>query len=49
MDQLAQHPLIGFLGSTQNPHVHIQAAFKLGSAGYVQQSFFDPGVVLAGH
>ncbi len=48
-DQLAHHPLIGFLGATQNPHVHIQAAFSPGSTGYLRSNFFDPGVILGGH
>ena len=47
--QLGQHPLIGFLGSTENPHVHIQAAYSDGSWGYLKNNFFDPGVILAGH
>jgi hypothetical protein len=44
--QLADHPLIGYLGATQNPHVHIQTAFATGSGGYLKTNFFDPGVVL---
>jgi hypothetical protein len=44
---LAQHPLIGFLGATQTPHVHIQAAFSSGKVGYAHQRFFDPSVLLA--
>ena len=45
--QLAQHPLIGFLGATQSPHVHIQTAFSLGTKGYLKSQFFDPGVVVS--
>jgi hypothetical protein len=45
---LAQHPLIGYLGATQTPHIHIQAAFSFGKVGYVRQRFFDPAVLLAG-
>jgi hypothetical protein len=47
--ELAQHPLIGYLGATQTPHVHIQAAFSPGKVGYVRKRFFDPSVLLAGH
>ena len=46
-DQLARHPLIGYLGSTQNPHVHVQAAFSPGKTGYLATRFFDPAVLLA--
>ena len=45
--QLAQHPLIGYLGSTQNPHVHVQAAFSPGKVRYLATRFFDPAVLLA--
>jgi hypothetical protein len=45
---LGHHPLIGFLGATEKPHVHIQAAFSPGSVGYLQNNFFDPSVILAG-
>jgi len=46
--ELANHPLIGYLGATENPHVHIQAAYGPGSTGYLRGPFFDPTVMLAG-
>jgi hypothetical protein len=46
--ELANHPLIGYLGATENPHVHIQAAFAPGATGYLRGPFFDPTVMLAG-
>ncbi|HLJ84876.1 MAG TPA: hypothetical protein VKT51_11950 [Candidatus Eremiobacteraceae bacterium] len=46
VDQLRDHPLIGYLGATEHPHVHIQTAFSLGRKGYLNSKFFDPGIVL---
>jgi hypothetical protein len=46
VDRLDDHPLIGYLGATQSPHVHIQTAFALGRQGYLHSNFFDPGIVL---
>jgi hypothetical protein len=45
-EELHNHPLIGYLGATENPHVHIQAAFGFGRQGYMKTNLFDPGVVL---
>ncbi len=45
---LEQRPLIGFLGAMQASHVHIQAAFGNGTAGYLRNYFVDPGLVLIG-
>jgi N-acetylmuramoyl-L-alanine amidase/uncharacterized protein YycO len=38
--------LVGFLGATSFPHVHIQSAFADGEAGYVRKPRFDPAVML---
>ncbi|HYR10151.1 MAG TPA: S8 family serine peptidase, partial [Longimicrobium sp.] len=38
--------LIGYLGATQFPHVHIQAASRDGSHGYLRGPRFDPVVML---
>jgi subtilisin family serine protease len=40
--------LIGYLGATQFPHVHIQAACRDGSHGYLRGPRFDPVVMLHG-
>jgi hypothetical protein len=44
---LALHPLIGYLGATVTPHVHIKAAFSPGRVGAVQRLIFDPAILLA--
>lgn len=44
--QLDSHPLVGYLGATVSPHVHIRASSALGSTGYIQSDQFDPGVVV---
>jgi hypothetical protein len=46
VDQLRDHPLIGYLGATEHAHVHIQTAFSLGRKGYLNSNFFDPGIVM---
>ncbi|MEA2567041.1 MAG: lysozyme, partial [Actinomycetota bacterium] len=38
--------LIGYLGATQFPHVHIQAAFASGEQRYLRVPRFDPAVML---
>jgi subtilisin family serine protease len=38
--------LVGYLGATQFPHVHIQAASRDGSHGYLKKPRFDPAVML---
>jgi hypothetical protein len=48
-NEIAAHPLVGFLGATETPHVHIQAAFANESAGYLRNYFIEPNVVLTGH
>jgi hypothetical protein len=45
--QLDTHPLIGYLGATQNQHVHISAIFNPGlTPGDDKGLGFDPGVIL---
>jgi hypothetical protein len=39
--------LVGFLGATQGPHVHIQASYGDGEKGYLNYPRFDPVVMLA--
>jgi hypothetical protein len=39
-------PLIGYLGATQFPHLHVQAAFAEGEHGYLRRPRLDPVVVL---
>lgn len=47
---VAQLPLIGFLGATQTPHVHIQSRFAFGVAGFLDKSsgapLVDPNLVV---
>lgn len=38
--------LVGYLGATSFPHVHIQAAFAGGEVDYVRKPRFDPAVML---
>jgi N-acetylmuramoyl-L-alanine amidase len=38
--------LVGYLGATQFPHVHIQAAYGGGEQGYLRTPRFDPTVML---
>ena len=38
--------LVGYLGATQFPHVHIQAAYGAGEQGYLRTPRFDPTVML---
>ncbi len=39
-------PLVGYLGATQFPHVHVQAAFATGNHDYLRQLRFDPEVMI---
>lgn len=39
-------PLIGYLGATQFPHVHVQAAIAPGSQGYLRSQRVDPELVV---
>ena len=41
-DELARHPLIGYLGATQTSHTHIQAIMTVGSHSF----YFDPQPLL---
>jgi N-acetylmuramoyl-L-alanine amidase/cell wall-associated NlpC family hydrolase len=38
--------LVGYLGATSFPHVHIQAGFASGEVDYVRKPRFDPAVML---
>lgn len=38
--------LVGYLGATQFPHVHVQAAYGAGEQGYLRTPRFDPTVML---
>lgn len=38
--------LIGYLGATQFPHVHIQAAYSAGEQRYLRTPRFDPSVMI---
>jgi len=40
-------PVIGYLGATQFPHCHIQAAFAHGRTGYIRTVRFNPEVMLS--
>jgi hypothetical protein len=46
--ELAGDPpiLVGYLGATQFPHVHIQASFADGAQGYVKAPRIDPTIVI---
>jgi hypothetical protein len=45
-DDLDTHPLIGYLGATEGPHVHIQTFFRLGDkTDYKESNNFDPCVL----
>jgi N-acetylmuramoyl-L-alanine amidase len=41
--------LVGYLGATQSPHVHINAAYAQGERGYVKMPRIDPREVLVDH
>jgi len=47
-DKLVGGPplLVGFLGATQTPHVHIQASYGDGEKDYVNYPRFDPTVMI---
>jgi hypothetical protein len=38
--------LVGYLGATETPHVHVQVGFAPGSAGYVHRPRVDPTIAL---
>jgi N-acetylmuramoyl-L-alanine amidase len=38
--------LVGYLGATEFPHVHLQAAYAEGEKGYTRSPRFDPTVML---
>lgn len=38
--------LVGYLGATRWPHVHIQVGFKHGVAGYIRKPRVDPAVMI---
>jgi hypothetical protein len=38
--------LVGYLGATRWPHVHIQVGFKHGVAGYIRNPRVDPAVMI---
>lgn len=44
--QLATQPLVGYLGATEFPHVHIQCAIVDGEARYARRPRVDPDEVL---
>jgi hypothetical protein len=46
---LAQFPLVGYLGASETPHVHIQAAYAPGNSRYLRGPLFDPSILLGGH
>jgi N-acetylmuramoyl-L-alanine amidase/uncharacterized protein YycO len=47
VDLTASDPiLVGYLGATQFPHVHIQASFGMGQQGYLRRPRVDPAVML---
>ena len=39
-------PLVGYLGATEFPHVHLQAAFATGNHNYLRELRFDPEVMI---
>lgn len=43
----ANLPLVGYLGATEFPHVHIQAAFATGEHNYLKNVRFDPEVMIS--
>lgn len=46
-DLTAQPPLVGYLGTTVSPHVHIQVAFSVGAVKkYIRYPRVDPAAVL---
>jgi hypothetical protein len=47
--EVANRPLIGFLGASQTPHVHVQARLADGSVGgFLKGPLVDPTIVLNG-
>lgn len=44
-DELRTKPLVGFLGAMRASHIHVQAAFGKGIAGYLRGDFIDPAVL----
>lgn len=45
-DDFASPPLVGYLGATQWPHVHIHAGYAEGEKSYVFYPRFDPTAVI---
>jgi hypothetical protein len=43
----ANLPLVGYLGATEFPHVHVQAAFAGGEHKYLKSVRFDPEVMIS--
>ena len=39
-------PVVGYLGATQFPHVHIQAAYEPGRVQYARNTRFDPEIIV---